>query len=561
LERINVSELATGKLVGGRYRLESMIGKGGMASVWRAVDQTLDRPVAIKFLFLRDSRRSDDMVPSFLREARIAAAVRHRNVVDILDFGTDEEGVPFMVMEVLEGETVQDRLTRGESFSRAEILTLTVRVLQGLAAVHDAGIVHRDLKPANIFLIHDRSGIYPKLLDFGISRSVQPQSGRQSPVTTKDGHIVGTPEYMSCEQARGLTDIDKRTDIYSMGVIMYELLTGRLPFQAPHTGDLIVQIMTDDPPRVHELRPEVGVPISDLVARAMQRDRELRFPDVEEMRKALIAVAEEDLGPRVAHAMSLPPSSFPVAKDTPGKIRILDGNHTVIGLPGFAAPEPTPMPPRQVAPASTPQEPRRPYPPKALRASRSWVWVAAGSTTAAVVMIGAALGFAYLLPKRQTAATAPRYIVVKSANETPAARESSDAAPTEPVAPSGQTVSDTTASGKPTVADKKEQKNRPQRATRRETPEAKLARAFAEQKANIERCFLRFATELGQGTRLSVRVELNANGKVGKAEVSPANIAGTPLGTCIAQATRVMKFSPQPQPIAFRVPLTARRER
>lgn len=551
-----MSELIPGKLIGGRYRLGSMIGKGGMANVWRAADETLDRPVAIKFLYLRDIRRRDAMVPAFLREARIAAAVRHRNVVDILDFGTYEDGVPFMVMELLEGETVQDRLTRGERFSRTEILTITARILQGLSAVHDAGIVHRDIKPANIFLIRDRSGVYPKLLDFGISRNVEPESGRESPITTKDGHMVGTPEYMSCEQARGLTDIDKRTDIYSMGVILYELLTGRLPFQAQHTGDLIVQIMTSDPPKVHELAPQVGLPLSELVAKSMQRDREMRYSDVEEMRRSLIAIAEEDMGVRAAQAMSLPPAAISAVKDAAGNVQIIGGNRTIVGLPVAPAPSPAP-----VTPAQPQKEPAPPSPRTPARASRSWVWVAAGSATAVAVMIGAALGFSYLLPKRQTMAAPPRYIVVKSSDDTAAAQGSADLAPTTSASSGETTASATTTPGKPAVADQQNEKSRPQRTARRDTPEAKLARAFAGQKANIERCFVQFATDLGQGTRLSVRIELNADGKVGKAEVLPANIARTPLGMCIAQATRIMKFSPQPEPITFRVPLTARRER
>jgi serine/threonine protein kinase len=560
LEPVVVSDLVSAQLIGGRYFLESVIGEGGMASVWRALDQTLNRPVAIKFLYLRDTRKREAAVTSFLREARIAAAIRHRNVVDILDFGTLEDGVPFMVMELLEGETVEDRISRMDRFSVEEVLTISARVLQGLAAVHDAGIVHRDLKPANVFLVRDRSGVYPKLLDFGISRNVEPESGRESPITTKDGHMVGTPEYMSCEQARGLPDIDKRTDLYSMGVILYELLTGRLPFESEHSGDLIVQIMTADPPKVCELRPEVGTPLSDLVTRAMQRDRELRFTDAEEMYRAILSVAAAELGPGVAQAMSLPPSAFSAPKDNSSSVRITVSNPTIVGVPVRI--------PQSVSPFTTAGRPGPEE--RKSSSSRSWALVVAGSATAVVVMIGAAVGFAYLWQKPRTSASAPRYIVVKGVDETPAPQP-----PAENRAPSPTAVNDSknsvSAKASKTGPRERDENERPSgsreerrpaiRAGQLATPEAKLARAFAGQKAGIEQCFIQHASELDQAARLSVRIKLDSEGKVSQAEVLPESTAGAPLGKCIAQATRAMKFDRPSEPISFRVPLTAHRER
>jgi serine/threonine protein kinase len=369
--------------------------------------------------------------------------------------------------------------------------------------------------------------------------------------------MVGTPEYMSCEQARGLPDIDKRTDIYSMGVILYELLTGRLPFQSQHTGDLIVQIMTADPPKVHELRPEVGIPLSEVVARAMQRDRELRFPDIEQMHHAVIAIVEQDLGPRAAQAMSFPPAPFGPIDDVSSNIKIMGSAPTIVGRPAMAVPVASPAP-APLPVAAAPQIEQKPAPP-----ARSWVWVAAGSATAVVVMVAAAFGFAYLWPKPPAASGAPRYIVVKSADETPRAEPPGQAQAPSPVASSETTATASTQPAKRAASPStgRSERSRPKPVSAPTAPEVKLARAFAEQKAGIERCFVQYASELGQGTRLSVRIKLSAEGKVSEAEVSPANLAGAPLGSCIAQATRAMNFSPQPEPISFRVPLTAHRER
>jgi serine/threonine protein kinase len=288
---VEVSEQA--RVIAGRYQLQSLIGEGGMASVYRARDNTLERPVAVKVLFARDERDKTRLVQQFLREARIAASVHHRNVIQIVDFGTTEEQQPFMVMELLEGESLGQRMHRDPPLPLVETVQIASLTLRGLAAVHDGGIIHRDLKPDNIFLTRDRQGaLFPKILDFGISRSIEPRSGRRSALTTRDGMIVGTPEYMSPEQARGVRSIDKRTDIYSMGCILYEALTGELPFECENVGDLIIQIVTGTAPRVHDRNPAVPQAISDVVARAMARAPDDRFQDAMEMQQALLAATE-----------------------------------------------------------------------------------------------------------------------------------------------------------------------------------------------------------------------------------------------------------------------------
>jgi serine/threonine protein kinase len=294
-----------GEIIADRYRLDALIGKGGMSSVWAGVHLALDRPVAVKFLLVRGDDDSEALTAQFLREARIAAAVRHRNVVDVLDFGTTEQGTPFMVMEMLDGETLGARLVRSPPLAVNELMHIVNLTLRGLTAAHDAGIVHRDLKPENIFLQYDDAGVYPKIFDFGISRSLD-MSGPRSALTTKEGFLVGTPHYMSPEQVRGLRDIDQRTDIYSMGVILYEALTGRLPFDAENIGDLVINIVQATPPPISQLRPEVGRSISKVVSRAMHRDRDERFMNAREMQDCLLKAVEEKFG-RPGHTISVMP--------------------------------------------------------------------------------------------------------------------------------------------------------------------------------------------------------------------------------------------------------------
>ena len=344
--------LAAGSTIGRRYRLASLIGEGGMASVWQAEDETLKRPVAIKLLYFRAHRDPQAVVEQFLREARIAASIQHRNVIHIVDFGTTDGGVPYMVMELLHGESLADRMERSPRLAIEEVIRIASLTLRGLSAVHDAGIVHRDLKPQNIFLQSDNDAVYPKILDFGISRSLGASLERPSAIATQAGLVVGTPHYMAPEQARGEAEIDKRADIYSMGAIIYEGITGRLPFDADTPGELLMKIMSNDAPPIRSVRSDVPVVLSDCISQAMARDREHRFVDAKVFRRALQNAAESAF-PQLVAARS---SELPGRRRTAEPVRAvgagrLDGRSS--SIPASPAPAPAAASSSNPPPANT----------------------------------------------------------------------------------------------------------------------------------------------------------------------------------------------------------------
>ncbi len=316
-----------GDVVGGKYRLVHPLGIGGMGTVFRAEHVALQQQVAVKLLDARGPQ-ADRAVKRFQREAQIAASIRHRNIVYISDFGADG-GAPYLVMELLNGVPLSERLVVGEPLSVGAFLQLMDETLQGLCAVHAAGVVHRDLKPENIFLVREPNDtFFPKLLDFGVSRSTERNAGH---TITREGIVMGTPEYVSPEQARGRM-ADHRSDIYSLGVVIYEALAGRLPFQADNAADLIVAVLNAVPLPLYSLRPDLGQPFSDLVHKTMARKPEDRFQSTEEMRNALFALL--DAHPEIESlslphrfvtpssvSRSLPPPSLfpsPVSYGTPG---------------------------------------------------------------------------------------------------------------------------------------------------------------------------------------------------------------------------------------------------
>lgn len=277
-----------GDVLGGKYRLTELVGEGGMGSVWSARHLLLDRDCAVKLLS-RNGGSRQSQAERFTREAKIAASLRHKNVVDLFDFGEAESGDFFMVMEWLEGESLSTRLGRAPTLPLRELIGILSEALAGLAAVHERGIVHRDLKPENIFLAKEDGEVIPKLLDFGVSRL---RRGLEGPSLTGTGSTVGTPHYMSSEQVRGARDLDGRADLYSIGVILFRSVMARFPFEAEELTDLLLQLANQPAPRLVPLRLETGEGLSAVIDRALSRDRNDRFRNAYEMRRALLATLD-----------------------------------------------------------------------------------------------------------------------------------------------------------------------------------------------------------------------------------------------------------------------------
>jgi serine/threonine-protein kinase len=274
-------------VIGEKYKLEELLGRGGMGAVYRASHLVSEKRVAVKWM-LRSA--SDEHARGrFMREARLAGRIDHPNVVDVYDVGEDGD-CGYLVMELLHGESLRARLERGP-LQVAEAVDLLLPAMRGVAAVHQAGVIHRDLKPDNIFLCAGPDGTprEAKVLDFGISAisACDPSD----PTLTKEGAILGTPAYMSPEQLQSARDVDARSDVYSFGVILYEALTGKLPFDAESYPGLVLAIVHAQPKPLTELRPELPRELGALVLRALAKRREDRFPTIESLMTALAAFA------------------------------------------------------------------------------------------------------------------------------------------------------------------------------------------------------------------------------------------------------------------------------
>jgi serine/threonine protein kinase len=258
----------------GGYNLTEELGMGGMATVYKAYQPRLERSVAVKVLdpaFITDD---SDVLARFRREAKAIAALRHPNILTVYDYG-EEEGLAYIVMEYVEGGTLKDRL-QGEPFEPQRAVGLSIGVGRALAFGHghDEGIIHRDVKPANILLPRED---WPLLADFGL---VKLQQARRA--LTQAGMILGTPDYTSPEQALGET-ADHRADIYALGVVLYEMITGRLPFEADKAFDVLLMHINEAPPRPREIVPNTPEIVEDIILKALAKSPAERYPDMQDM--------------------------------------------------------------------------------------------------------------------------------------------------------------------------------------------------------------------------------------------------------------------------------------
>ncbi|MBS2014372.1 MAG: serine/threonine protein kinase [Deltaproteobacteria bacterium] len=279
--------LGPGDVIDGRYRVEALLGSGGMAAVYRATHVVLEQPFAVKVVSPQ-IRAIPGMAQRFLREARAATQLKGTHVARVSDVGTMADGSPYMVMEYLEGRDLDTIIEAHEVVPVIDVVDLVLQACEALAEVHGLGIIHRDLKPANLFLTTGADGLAcVKLIDFGISRFDSPLSPKDLEKLTTPDTVMGSPRYMSPEQMESATKADERSDIYGLGAILYELLTLR----APHDGDTMLDIYaaaTQGPPAAPStLRPDVPRELDEVILRALRPDPSERFFDVAQLAAAL----------------------------------------------------------------------------------------------------------------------------------------------------------------------------------------------------------------------------------------------------------------------------------
>jgi len=317
-----------GQIIAGKYRLLRLLGQGGMGAVYEARNTATSKRCAIKLLISPDLTRDARPVRRFLREARACGAIESDHVVEVHDSGSDPDtGCPYIVMEFLSGEDLEALRSRLGALEPTVACKIVLQAAIGLTKAHAAGVVHRDIKPANLFLAErDEGKLVLKVLDFGVAMLKADNSQDASTALTLTGSLLGTPRYMSPEQCSGSEGIDARTDVWSLGVVLWELLAGAPPFANARLGPLMAKIMHGEVPLLQSHAPWVGVELAELVHRAMARQPEKRFQNASELRDALLRLTPG--GPQL----------------TADAIRAISNEHKAEVAPRWVASDPEPVP-------------------------------------------------------------------------------------------------------------------------------------------------------------------------------------------------------------------------
>ncbi|MFO0610962.1 MAG: serine/threonine-protein kinase [Polyangiaceae bacterium] len=286
-----------GTVIAGKYRIGRVLASGGMGMILEGEHEALGQKVAIKYLLPAAAER-EDMIGRFLREARAAARIPSDRVARVFDVGTDEDGRPFMVMELLEGQDLGDYMQAHGAIPIGEAVRFILEALEAIVEAHALGIIHRDLKPSNLFVVTKGGAKHIKVLDFGISK-VTSESGAPELALTSTKSLLGSPGYMSPEQVRSTKNVDARTDVWALGVILFEMLSAQTAFDGESIGDVFAKIREEDLPPISEFRKDVPAELEAVLASCLARDRKKRIASAAEMRDALKPFAALDVPPQL----------------------------------------------------------------------------------------------------------------------------------------------------------------------------------------------------------------------------------------------------------------------
>ena len=291
--------MQVGQLIAGKYRIEQTLGRGGMGVVMAALHEQLNQRVALKFL-TDNAYQQPEAVARFVREARAAVQIQSEHVARVMDVGTLDSGAPYMVMEYLRGRDLKEVSSRRGPLPVGEAVDCVLQACDAVAEAHSLGIVHRDLKPSNLFLTERPDGSpLVKVLDFGISKALHPGERGSQMQMTASAAIMGSPQYMSPEQIRSSKNVDARADVWALGTILHELLTGNPAYVADTVPGLLAMIVADPPPPLSAARPDAPLDLEAIILRCLEKDRERRYPSVAALARALERFATAETKPLV----------------------------------------------------------------------------------------------------------------------------------------------------------------------------------------------------------------------------------------------------------------------
>jgi serine/threonine-protein kinase len=346
-----------GRTLAGKYRIDERLSEGGMGSVYRGTHILMDKTVAVKVL--QPSLAADEkIVARFSREARAASRISHPHALSVTDFGEDEDGVVFLVMEYLSGKTLKEIIRDDGPLPLTRVVEIMKQVCGALDAAHEQGVVHRDLKSDNIMMVSTNGSDYAKVLDFGIAK-IKEREGDYDPGLTAPDLVIGTPQYMSPEQCSQTQEIDARSDVYSLGVILYEMLVGHVPFTGSSPTTIMLKHMQDEPPSVLEERPDLPPAVGLIISRALAKLPENRYRSAGALVNDLSIAAESGAEPLAAEVRKVETKSPDEAGDD------WPDEETLV------RPRVTPVP-VQPLPTARPDLRTRPMPPPPISSFNPW---------------------------------------------------------------------------------------------------------------------------------------------------------------------------------------------